>query len=470
MPKVLLGIVGALALAVIGCGSDDDGDENLSLTVVAAAPPQVAANQIVDATVEVTSESGAPRAGVEVSFEVERGGGSLETAVLSGAAEPRVGSATVRSGDDGRATVSWRAGIAPVANRLSASAGAAEAVFDTEVVLAAPLQAEQFGDIPELLRDSGYVVEDDEGDETFLVSTEDLAFVSDDTLLLGLAVTAPTADVDGALVAMDPSGAAELLELGGDPLVGVLGIAIDRDGVLWAADPRGDAPGALLRIPESGVVETVITSTGEEDLLAPNYIAIGPDDRVYVSDPCLGIVLRYDPATGAVDDVLHTDVATQGGPNGLAFDASGEYLYFATESIALLCSRPDLPLTDPVAGLFRVPFGDAGFGTVEPIAERRGLFGDGLGFDVEGNLYVIFDTQANFMLEESAVWVMPAGETELVKFLATGDKVYANLAWGRGGFGDETLYIALLAVDAFQLPLRGVERIELGIAGLPLLP
>lgn len=470
MSRRLFGLLTVLALAVVGCGSDDDGDESLALSVVTAAPSQVAANQIVDATVEVTSESGSPRAGVDVHFAVERGGGSLATAVLSGSAEPRVASTTVRTGDDGRATVSWSAGIAPVANRLRATAGAAEAVFDTEVVLAAPLRAEMFGDIPELLRDSGYVVEDDEGEETFLVSTEDLAFVSDDTLLLGLAVTAPTAEIEGALVAMDPSGAADLLELGGDPLVGVLGIALDRDGVLWAADPRGDAAGALLRIPESGVVETVITSTGEEELLAPNYIAIGPDDRVYVSDPCLGVVLRYDPATGEVDDVLHTDVATQGGPNGLAFDATGEYLYFATESIALLCSRPDLPLTDPVAGLFRVPVGEEGFGALEPIAEQRGLFGDGLAFDAEGNLYVIFDTQANFMLEESAVWVLPAGETELVKFLATGDRVYANLAWGRAGFGDETLYIALLAVDAFQLPQRGVERIELGIAGLPLLP
>jgi hypothetical protein len=97
-----------------------------------------------------------------------------------------------------------------------------------------------------------------------------------------------------------------------------------------------------------------------------------------------------------------------------------------------------------------------------------GLFGDGVAFDAEGNLYVIFDTQVDLALEESAVWVLPAGDIELYKFLSAGDVVFANLAFGRGAFGEETMYIALLAIDAFNLPVRGVNRIEIGIAGLPL--
>ncbi len=287
-------------------------------------------------------------------------------------------------------------------------------------------------------------------------------------MLLGL--TSTVADLDGALIEMNPAGEASLADLQGDALVAPLGVAVDREGVLWVADPRGEESGALLRVATDGTVETVITSDGENDLIGPNYVAIGRDDKVYVSDPCLGAIVRYDPSAGAVDAVVTTDVASEGGANGLAFDASGENLYFATESIALLCTRFDLPLTDPVAGLFRVAVGEDGFGAVESLAERRGLFGDGLAFDVEDNLYVIFDTEADTALEESAVWVLPAGEDELVKFLATGDRVYANLAWGRGDFGEETLYISLLAVDLFTLPLRGVERIDLGIGGLPLLP
>ena len=114
---------------------------------------------------------------------------------------------------------------------------------------------------------------------------------------------------------------------------------------------------------------------------------------------------------------------------------------------------------------------DAGFGARETIAANFALFGDGLTFDVEGNLYVIFDTQANFALDESALWILPAGERNLVKFLSVRDHVLANPDFGRGDFGDGMLYIALLAVPPFTSPeARGVERIEVGIAGLPLLP
>ncbi len=456
--------VGSLLVFVgAGCSGDDDDGGGGSLTVAAVSSPSttVGPGERTVPVVEVSSTAGEPRANVDVVFDVARGGGSL-----GGGDSAR--SVVVVTDADGRASVQWDAGIAPVVNRLIARVAGASVDFDTRVVLDAPLDTEEFGDIPGFLRESGYSVTDMDGAEVFLASTEDLAFVSDDQVLLGL--SAGSTAVEGALIAMDASGAASLVALEGDPLVGTLGVAIDRDGVLWVADPRGEDVGALLRISTDGVVETVITSAGDQNLIGPNYVAIGPDGDVYISDPCLGIVLRYDPTTDTIDSVLTMDVVTQGGPNGLAFDASGENLYFATESIALLCARPDLPLTDPVAGLFRVGVDGSDFGTVEPIAERRGLFGDGLGFDVEGNLYVIFDTESGFMLEESAVWVLPEGETELVKFLANGDRVYANLAWGRGDFGDETLYIALLAVDAFGLPVRGIDRIDLGIAGLPLLP
>jgi hypothetical protein len=76
----------------------------------------------------------------------------------------------------------------------------------------------------------------------------------------------------------------------------------------------------------------------------------------------------------------------------------------------------------------------------------------------------------NLMLAESAVWVLPEGETELVKFLSVPDRVLANLAFGKGEFDDETLYVSLLSIPVLQLPERGVERIEIGIPGLPVPP
>jgi hypothetical protein len=184
----------------------------------------------------------------------------------------------------------------------------------------------------------------------------------------------------------------------------------------------------------------------------------------------LGEILRFDPSSGAVDSRVSFDLATEGGPK-FAFDRSGERLYVATENTALFCGTPSVGLTDPIAGLFSIAMSDTGFGAREAIATNFALFGDGVSFDAEGNLYAIFDTQRDFMLEESALWVLPEGERQLEKLLAVQDHVLANLDFGQDAFGTATIYIALLAVPPFTLPsARGVERFTIGIPGLPLLP
>jgi hypothetical protein len=114
---------------------------------------------------------------------------------------------------------------------------------------------------------------------------------------------------------------------------------------------------------------------------------------------------------------------------------------------------------------------ESGFGPRTTVLSNFGLFGDGVAIDVEGNVYVIFDKQENFALSESAIWVLPAGETTAVKFVSVPNYVLANLAFGVGDFGSTTLYISRLAVPPFTAPeTRGIERIEVGIPGLPVPP
>ncbi len=250
--------------------------------------------------------------------------------------------------------------------------------------------------------------------------------------------------VPTGLVALDPGGTATLVPLTGDPLVNPLGIAFDR-------------------------MTTVLTDDGERPLVTPNYVAIDARDRVLLSDPCLGELLRFHPATGRVDAVLEFGLAREGGPNDFAFDAHGR-LWIATDNTALFCGHSFVGLTDPVASLTAVDVDDAGFGTPETVVADFALLGDGVAFDRAGNLYVIFDTEAGFMLEESAIWVLPPGGSTLQKLVGVSDRVLANLAFGTPPFGRETLYIALLAVPPFTPPnARGAERIDVGIEGLPLL-
>ncbi len=283
-------------------------------------------------------------------------------------------------------------------------------------------------------------------------STEDLAFV-DDRLVIG---------VRGGLATLDPSGDASLMELS-EPLGGsVLGVAVDAAGDLWVCDPDN---GALRRVAPDGTVSTAL-----DGLDAPNYVAVGRDGHVYVSDPCAGELIRFDPAAGEVVARHPFDLPAEGGPNGFAFGPDGR-LYLVTENTALLCGHGDVDLTAPIAGLYALTLTADGFGAREAVLEGIGLFGDGVAFDVAGNLYYVADTQKDFKLEESAVWVLPAGEPEPRKLLAAADRIFANLAFGAAPFGETTLYISLLTLPGFAPPeARGVERVEVGIPGRPLLP
>jgi sugar lactone lactonase YvrE len=228
---------------------------------------------------------------------------------------------------------------------------------------------------------------------------------------------------------------------------------------------------ALHKVSPDGVVTTELTDDGTQPLRSPNYIAIDVNGRVYLSDSCLGELLRYDPATDSVASILNFDLPTEGGPNGFAFDETGEKLYITTQNTLLFCGTEGVGLTDEIAGLFVADVSDEGFGERRAIATGVGLFGDGVALDRDGNVYAIFDTQDNLMLQESAVWVLPNGEDQIVKFLSATDRVFANLAFGRGDFGPTNLYISLLTIPNLIPPeSRGLNRFDTGIRGLRVPP
>jgi len=424
-----------VAAALLSACSDADQPEPYEITVVSGLPGTAPAATALPVEVEVR-DGGVPQAGVDLELAVSLGGGTVEPA-------------RVRTDDAGRAAFTWTVGLAPVANQLAIRARGSIDFFHTRATLAEPYAPVAFGDVNAFLASLGI-----DG------STEDLAFTPDGTsLLLG---------VPGGLIALDPQGDATQVPLTGEVLDNPLGIAFDRAGFLWVAD---SGRGALMRISPDGEVTTALSDDGTRPLVGPNYVAIGPDDRIYLSDPCLGELIRFDPERGVVDAVLPFDLVTEGGPNGFAFDYTGARLWLVTENTGLLCGHPFVPITDPIASLFAVDVDAAGFGARETVAANFALFGDGVAFDAENNLYAIFDTQRDFMLEESAIWVLPSGSAQLEKVASVRGRVLANLAFGTPAFGEGELYIALLAVPPFTpTTARGAERLTLGIPGLPLLP
>ncbi len=433
-----------IALLLTGCpdedpvpgaedGPDAEASSSLSLMVETQPPAEAPAGEALSLTFQASTPSG-PAGGLQLDVTVDRGGGAAPM--------------TVDTDAEGRATLEWTLGVAPVLNRLQVEVGPARAAVEVTATLAEPLTTAPFGDVNGWLESEG-----------LMGSTEDLAF-ADDALVVG---------IPGGLLRLDAEGTATRIDLNGAEVMEPLGVAFDHAGNLWVADPG--TPG-LLKVTPEGEVSVALTDDGEGNaLVGPNYVAVGMDGKVYLSDPCAGVLVRFDQTQDEVDARLPFDVGTQGGPNGFAFDRAGD-LWVVTENTVLLCQQTGVAeLEAPLATLFRVPVDRDGFGEREVIADALGVFGDGVAFDAEDNLYVIVDRTANLMLAESAVWVRPAEGGDLRK-LAVADegKVYANLAFGNGTFGPTTLYVSLLAVPPFTpRTARGVERVEVGIPGLPLL-
>lgn len=443
----LILVAGFLGAAAIGCGGGSSEPVEPFTLQKAGVPAQIgsAGAVLADAPVFLVLDAeGMPVPGVTVTLAVELGGGSVDPAQIT-------------TDMDGKGIATWTLGLPPVVNRLRGTIGAgtvdeSSTTFDVMGELVEPVVPQFFGDIHGFMSSAGI-----EG------STEDLAFTGDGGLLLG---------VKGGLLDVDSAAEAAVVELTGDEIGNSLGIAVDAAGNVWVAD-SGDK--ALRKVDGAGVVETALTGDGLRDLEGPNYVALGPDGHVYLSDPCLGEIIRYDPVQKKIVALLSFSLKTEGGPNGMAFDATGENLYVLTENTGVLCGHDDVDMKAPIAGLFSVAVTADGFGAREVLEAGIGLFGDGLAFDAEGNLYVIVDRllEGALALDDSAIWVLPADGEELLKFASLEDPledgILANVAFGRGDFGETTLYIALLSMPPFSpADKRGLMKVEVGIPGQPL--
>lgn len=345
---------------------------------------------------------------------------------------------------DGKLAFEWRLGTLPIANRVEVVVGEVDSyTFEATVDRPPLLEPRPFGDVDAFMRAEGL-----EG------STEDLAFDDDGKLVLG---------VPGALIAVSPAGEVTRLVTTGVPVEKPLGLACGEAGELWIADVDAEA---LLRMTPDLVVTRVMDRDGDEHFAGPNDVAVGSDGRIFLSDPCMGKVFAVD--RGGLILGRSSFRETRGGPNGLAVSRDASSVWVTTGNTGLFCPTPGVELTDAVGGLYRIDV--LAGGELSPpttIVPNVATFGDGLAFDDAGNLYAIFDTVRDFALDESIVFVLRPGASSLVRVLGVKGRVFANLAWGRGEFGADTLYLALLlAVPFFTEPsMRGVERLPGGVRG-----
>jgi|GEM_PF-1799066 len=416
----LLAMFGVLwAFVVAGC-SDDDGEVPPPLEKV-NGDDQVGetGRELPDpVAVRVRDAEGTGVEGATVAFAVTGGGGTLsESSVLTDS--------------DGEASVRWTLGSPPVWNRVRASVEGDDVEF---VAWANP------GEKPELnvlLQGGG-----------FEFANEDLAFGEGRGLFLGS---------PGAILNMPAPGASPVeIDLAGESIESPTGIAFGPTGDLYVCE-NAEPGKSVKQVHPSG--ESGILSEGfaGSPFALPNHMAVHSSGDIYLSSTCDQMIYRISPATGETTEFLSIP-----GPNGLALDAQEAYLYILTENPAVFC----IPNPSVWGGLYRVPLGPGGeAGELEALVEGFALAGDGLAFDEEGNLYVVFSGYIDLdfgRLAESSVFVYtPDGRFhEFFGVNVLQGEIITNIAFGAEPFDPESLYCYGF--------MGRLYRVEVGIAGLPL--
>jgi sugar lactone lactonase YvrE len=415
-------LLSACALLQAACASESTEvpASIWSLELVTPAAPASLASA-TSATVRLRKD-GKPQANQEIILRAGQGPVTLT-------------SPTGKTGADGTVQVQAITGAWSVPHRLVAESQGEVLNIPLPLEQTDPRDTLPFGDV------NGWMVA-----QKIDGSTEDLAPTPDGNhMIIG---------VPGKLLKVAPDGTVTDW-----PLVGTvqqpLGLSFAPDGGLWVADSKAKA---LLRVDSAGKVEAKLSEIAGQPLKQPNDVAVLANGDVILSDPCLGQLIRYVPSSGQASVLVQFDLKTQGGPNGVAVDAAGTTLWFTTENTSLLCGDGLAALGDRLGSLWSLPLD--GLPVAKLHVAGHGIFGDGLALDLDGVVYATFDDFNVDTLTLTASDVLafdPASQQSSVVLRAT-DRLYANVAFGRGPFGDSKLYIALLSVPPFtDEALRGLQ-------------
>ena len=269
----------------------------------------------------------------------------------------------------------------------------------------------------------------------------------------------PVAHPDGTLYFTDLAND-RILKLGTDGLVTTYrqpanrpnGLRLDAQFRLLAAergDPERNAPGRITRTDlETGNLEVLADSSGAVDFGTPNDLTFDARGRIYFSGS--GEVYRLD-TDGVVTKIAASPLVQ--GSNGLILSLDDRTLYLVEinrgagqpRRIRTFDVSPEGALSNP-----RV---------LHDFAPGRGA--DGMGIDVEGNIYVAAGMNQTRNTSEtldnpSGVYVFsPAGE--LINRIPIPQDTITNLAFG--GPDMKTMYVtAGNSVFRVAMDIAGTRR------------
>jgi sugar lactone lactonase YvrE len=235
--------------------------------------------------------------------------------------------------------------------------------------------------------------------------------------------------------------------------LGILGLAADRNGALYAAVPSNapSAHGVWAFHPEGEATRL----PGSEQVVFPNGIALDGKGALYVTDSILGAIWRIRDGQEAQIWLRHESLEGLGeinpfplGANGIAYD--GNRLFVANTEKRQIVEIPIEPSGEPGAPRVAQVFGPGGYL-------------DGVALDVAGNVYVAVAGR------NEVVRLDRAGEVSSVAAAEDGLSLPASLAFATRGTAKRTLYVTNLSLPPLvPVPMPSVVAVEVPLPGPPL--
>jgi gluconolactonase len=235
------------------------------------------------------------------------------------------------------------------------------------------------------------------------------------------------------------------------------GLAVDSDGVIWAAESKTPS---LLRVTMEGKADVVATGCAGEAFLFPNDLCFGPDGAIYMTDSGVfidnfapnnqirpdyldvkydGRVYRIDVQTGKVTKI-DTGIKFT---NGIAFGPDNRL--YANETLTGNIYRYEWK-NGRIFGP-RIVFGNV----IRPNSPPGWKGPDGMAFSSDGRLYVAVFAQHD-------VTVL-GRDGSVVQRIPTMGKLPTNVAFALSG---------RKRIHVTEYELGQVEAFDVGVDGLPL--
>jgi hypothetical protein len=230
---------------------------------------------------------------------------------------------------------------------------------------------------------------------------------------------------------------------------GVIGLAIDAPGNVYAAVSTGDAAttgvykiardGSFSRLPGTGAIAF------------PNGVTLDKRGNLYVTDTTAGAVWRV-PARGGPAEIWFQSSLLEGDESfGFGFPIGANGIAYRHNAVVVGNSEGARLLHIPIG-----PDGSAGEATV--LAEGPALSGaDGIAFDVHGNVWVAV------IVQSTIVRVSPSGAIETIATAADGLDFVSSVAFGK----KSEMWAVNFAIGPPGGPGPALLRFDAGVKGQP---